>query len=58
MSKEKLHLIEQALKKHAKILPCGTFASLMDCFTQEEGRLFFWFNTPDNSTHAVYEDLS
>lgn len=51
-------LIIQALGKHEKIFPCAHKESMTDCFTVIGNQLYLWFNTEDNSTHVVIEDLS
>jgi hypothetical protein len=49
-------LMERARVKHGAIQPIGeTFQSGFQC---DEGFAQFWFNTPDHSTHLVYEALS
>jgi hypothetical protein len=50
-------LIEQARQQYHDIYPCGRKQSLGDCFTRYNDRLIFWFNTPDNSTHALARRL-
>ena len=49
----KLNLIRQALKLHKKIYPCGTKATLAECFTLERDKVLFWYDTEDRSTHLV-----
>lgn len=46
-------LINHAVDLHNDIYPCKSKSSLMDCFTEESGILYFWFNTIDNSTHLL-----
>ncbi|MDD5674818.1 MAG: hypothetical protein PHC61_11680 [Chitinivibrionales bacterium] len=50
-------MIQRALALHKKIYPCANRRKLQDCFTSEEDRIFFWFNTEDQTTHVLYEDL-
>jgi hypothetical protein len=47
-------MIAEARKKHGDgITPCTSKSSLHDCFTVENGRVIFWYNTPDGSTHTI-----
>ncbi|MFC1476351.1 hypothetical protein ACFL5S_00135 [Fibrobacterota bacterium] len=57
MSEIKLGLMQKAIEEYEKIFPCGDTASLDDCFTQTQDKLFFWFNTEDNSTHIVEHSI-
>jgi hypothetical protein len=54
----KLKLIEKAISEHGKIYPCSSSVMLNDCFTEEDKKLLFWFNTEDNSTHLLEESSS
>ena len=49
-------LIQKALDKHTNIYPCSNKHSLHDCFTREDNRLFFWFNTTDHTTRVLYAE--
>lgn len=46
-------LIKKALQKHKKIFPCSRKGTFDACFTKENGRLLFWYNTKDKSTHVI-----
>jgi hypothetical protein len=46
-------LIQQALKKHQKIFPCSRKGGFKSSFTHEKGRVLFWYNTNDQSTHVI-----
>ncbi len=46
-------LIDFAMQQYEEIFPCANREKLDDCFTDDEGRLFFWFNTRDESTHVL-----
>lgn len=50
-------MIRQAIKSHKKIYPCADRQSLQECFTNEGKHIYFWFNTEDQSTHVLYEEL-
>ncbi len=58
MSEEKMRLIQRAIEEHERIYPCGNAALLEECFTTNEDRLLFWFNTEDDSTHLLVEVLN
>lgn len=57
MNEAKQTLIRDAIRQYKKIEPCTIAKTFDDCFTIEEGMLFFWFNTADNSTHVVAKEL-
>jgi hypothetical protein len=44
-----LNLIRQAQKKHGNITPCAHGFP----FTEMKGKLTFWYNDTNNSTHIV-----
>ena len=49
----KRELIACATAKHGDtITPCGGRETLMASFTEADGMLYFWYNTPDNQTHV------
>jgi hypothetical protein len=50
-------LIEQAVAKYRTIYPCGLKKSLAECFTLQNNRVVFWFNTEDQSTHMLMREL-
>jgi hypothetical protein len=53
----KLKLILQAKKLYNHIDPCGNKDTLYECFTINENKLIFWFNTKDHSTHMIKVSL-
>jgi len=53
MSRRKRALIDQARERHGEIQPCGTRRSLAECFTEEDGFLMLWFNSPNGTTHMI-----
>ena len=57
MSEVKLELLQKAIETHEKIYPCGGSLSLNDCFTTAGNKLYFWFNTEDDSTHIIFHTL-
>lgn len=57
MGEIKLRLIQKAIDEYKRIFPCTNAKHLNDCFTFTGNRLFFWFNTEDNSTHIVIEEI-
>lgn len=52
---KKLRLIKLATETYGNIEPVSTKSSLDECFTEEENTMFFWFDTPDKSTHLLSE---
>ena len=46
-------LIKRAIERHKKIFPCARRGNFDACFTREDNRLLFWYNTTDKSTHVV-----
>ena len=49
-------LMARAETKYGSILPCGE--TFIDGFRCDDEYVQFWFNTPDNSTHLVYQKLN
>ncbi|MBN1602252.1 MAG: hypothetical protein JW915_11625 [Chitinispirillaceae bacterium] len=58
MSELENTLIDKAVALHQKIYPCAKKERFADCFTIHENRLFFWYNTEDQSTHVLYIDVT
>jgi len=56
MSNTQLRLVDIAKEKYGAIYPCGGTRGWEDCFTRCQGRVIFWFNSEDNSTHIEQED--
>lgn len=50
-------MIKKAMELYNEIHPCSNKSELGDCFTIEEGMLMLWFNTSDESTHVVTQNL-
>lgn len=51
-------LMAEARAKHGAILPLGGRDNLSEGFCCQDGFVQFWFSTPDNSSHLVYQELS
>lgn len=49
----KEQMIEIATKKYKNIEPIKDKDSLEDCFTEEYGKLYFWFNVPMGTKHGI-----
>jgi len=49
----KEQMIEIAVKKYKNIEPIKDKDSLEDCFTEEYGKLYFWFNVPMGTKHGT-----
>lgn len=58
MSELQKQMISQARRQYHQIFPCATKGSLRECFTVEENRILFWFNTADETTHVLAEELA
>ncbi len=50
-------MIDKAEHLYGEIYPCTGKTSLWDCFTVEDRKVVLWFNTSDNTTHNVSENL-
>lgn len=48
----KENLIESAKSQYGNIAPCGD-----NPFTEYDDMLFYWFDTPDQSTHMKHTHL-
>lgn len=57
MSELKDHVMEMAMKRYRMIYPCASRCDFSECFTIEGNRLFFWFNTEDDSTHVMCVEM-
>ena len=57
MNKVKINMIRKALRTHKRIYPCGTKATLAECFTFQGNKVLFWFDTEDRSTHLIIDQL-
>ena len=58
MNEIKQILINRAKSKFKQIHPCSTKEKLRDCFTVEGDKMIFWFNTEDETTHILTQDLA
>ena len=57
MSDRQFNLIRKAKMKYGRISPCCNKSDWIDCFSVYNGKLYFWFNAHDNSTHVEIDDL-
>ncbi len=57
MNRIKKDLMEAARQQYSKIFPCGSMDRVEDGFTVEGKLLLFWFNTEDNSTHLLTQEI-
>lgn len=53
--KEKLY--NKAIEKHEIIFPCREHKDFENCYTHENGKLHFWYNTEDGNTHMLMEKI-
>jgi hypothetical protein len=58
MTELEKNLVRKACEKHATIYPCGPQKRFEQCFTREKEKVYFWFNTEDESTHIVMADAA
>jgi hypothetical protein len=58
MNELKKKMIRKAKQQYDQIYPCSAKKTLRDCFTVEEDQILFWFNTTDESTHVLSQDLA
>lgn len=59
MEQLKKLLIDKAIKEHTEIIPVARRLNFDECFTVDDGKLLFWFNTPsDNSTKMVLAEIT
>jgi hypothetical protein len=49
----KRKLIKKAIRKHSYITPCANKKNFDDCFTYNNGRLYFWYNISTGSTKVI-----
>ncbi|MFA5248834.1 MAG: hypothetical protein WC415_06525 [Patescibacteria group bacterium] len=54
----KQRMIEKAIEKHGEIFPCGMESNLEGGFRTKGSKLIFYYNTADNSSHIIEEDLN
>jgi hypothetical protein len=51
-------LIRKASEMHDTIYPCPHRVDFTNCFTRDKDRVYFWFNTEDQSTHIVMGEMN
>ncbi len=57
MSEKHERLIKKAIEKHERIHPCSNKGEFRECFSVFDNKLIFWYNTDDDSTHVLMEEL-
>jgi hypothetical protein len=57
MTELEKNLLSQANEMHSKIFPCAARKEFAQCFTMDRGKLCFWYNTEDQSTHLLVADV-
>jgi hypothetical protein len=55
MNDQQQRLFEKAKTKNGAIYPCRGKNECKECFTQDHGKIIFWFNNKDDSTHVEIE---
>lgn len=58
MGKREEKLVKKAKEIYKFITPCGSKTSFDDCFTEYGDKLFFWFDTEDESTHLLIDEFA
>jgi hypothetical protein len=56
MSRKKHELIKEARRQYGYIAPCAN-KQLQECFTEERGKVMFWFNDSRGNTHMVSREI-
>ena len=56
MGKSEKKLYKRAKEIYKHITPCGSKKDFSECFTKYENKIFFWFDTEDDSTHLLIEE--
>jgi hypothetical protein len=46
-------LMHLAIEMYGEIIPCPNKETFEKSFTIHEGKIIFWFNTKDGSTHVL-----
>jgi hypothetical protein len=55
----KEQIIKEAKEQFKDIYPVCNKANFMDCFTEEDNKIHFWFNTAvDDSTRVITRELN
>ncbi len=57
MSELQKKLFERAKERYHHIYPCSDRSEWHECFTVYGGMTLFWFNTEDESTHILFEEV-
>jgi len=57
MGKQEKELIRKAQSIYKNIYPVGGRETFNGCFTKYGEKLFLWFDTEDQSTHVVTDEL-
>jgi hypothetical protein len=53
LEKMKITLFRKAILQHRVIMPCGSKKRFADCYTTENGKLYFWFNVESGTTKML-----
>lgn len=57
MNAIKNKMIKDAQKRFNRIRPVKSRNTLQECFTVENNMIILWFNTDDDSTHTIIENV-
>lgn len=58
MSRKQRKMIARAARRFGRIGPCVGSGGFAKCFTHEDDRMYFWYNSADGSTHVEVANLS
>jgi len=58
MGEKHERLIQKAIEKHERIRPCADKSEFRECFSVFGNKLIFWYNTEDDSTHVLMEEMA
>lgn len=54
---DKINLFRGAARRFGKVYPCGS-KCFEECFSEDLGRVVFWYNDESGSTHIEPEYIS
>ena len=57
MNELKQSIINRAIGRYHTVKPVPSARDFTGCFTTDNEKLYFWFNTKDNSTHVLSAPL-
>jgi len=58
MNERKERLFHTALLQYNRIFPCSECDTWDECYTLENNRILFWFNTDEGTTHLLMDEAA